>query len=443
MINEPIIALATPPLKSALAVIRLSGEGVFAITDRFFSRPVSALKERSVLPGTFSFEGSPIDQIVLLAYPGPHTMTGEDVVEICCHGSMVIVSEIVKAYLSCGVRYATAGEFTSRAFYHGKMDLVEAEAVNDLINATTAEAKNAALLSLNGQVSPIVQTLKDDISALLALVEVGIDFPEYDEEEKIDGQKLMDGCLRIRALLRDLVQKGEQSRVYREGVNLALVGKPNVGKSSLLNALLEQNKAIVSDVPGTTRDVVEGSLSIQGIPVRLLDTAGIRESEDLIERLGVEKSKESIQEADLVLFVREAGKELDDEERSLQKLVEGKRVLTVFNKTDLYQWQEENGIYVSAISGDVRALKDAIVKAWGVEENAYKVPSFGNARELGILKRIDAEIAEVIEGVENGVLLDLLSAILQNAYNDVRELLGEDATHDLTDEIFSRFCVGK
>ena len=174
-----------------------------------------------------------------------------------------------------------------------------------------------------------------------------------------------------------------------------------------------------------------------------MDTAGIRESEDLIERLGVEKSKESIQEADLVLFVREAGKELDEEERSLQKLVEGKPLLTVFNKTDLHQQQEENGIYVSAVSGDVQALKDAIVKALGVEENAYKVPSFGNARELGILKRIDAEIAEVIEGVENGVLLDLLSAILQNAYNDVRELLGEDATHDLTDEIFSRFCVGK
>ncbi len=443
MINEPIVALATPSLKSALAVIRLSGEGVFAYTDRFFSRPVSNLKERTVLPGTFSFEGNPIDQIVLLAYPGPNSMTGEDVVEICCHGSMVIVNEIMKAYLSCGVRYATAGEFTSRAFYHGKMDLVEAEAVNDLINATTAEAKNAALLSLGGKVSPLVKTLKDDISALLALVEVGIDFPEYDEEEKIDGEKLMDGCLRIRALLHDLVRQGEQSRVYREGVNLALVGKPNVGKSSLLNALLQQNKAIVSNIPGTTRDVVEGNLSIQGIPVRLLDTAGIHESEDAIERLGIEKSKESIEEADLILFIREAGTEIDEEERSLQRLVEGKPVLTVFNKTDLRKNEGKPGIYVSAISGDVDALKDAIVKALGVEENAYKIPSFGNARELGILKRIDAEIAEVIEGVENGVLLDLLSAILQNAYNDVRELLGEDATHDLTDEIFSRFCVGK
>lgn len=443
MINEPIVALATPPLKSALAVIRLSGEDVFAYTDRFFSRSVSSLKERTVLPGTFSFEGNPIDQIVLLAYPGPNSMTGEDVVEICCHGSMVIVNEIVKAYLSCGVRYAAAGEFTSRAFYHGKMDLVEAEAVNDLINATTAEAKNAALLSLGGKVSPLVKTLKDDISALLALVEVGIDFPEYDEEEKIDGEKLMDGCLRIRALLYDLVRQGEQSRVYREGVNLALVGKPNVGKSSLLNALLQQNKAIVSNIPGTTRDVVEGNLSIQGIPIRLLDTAGIHESEDAIERLGIEKSKESIEEADLILFIREAGTELDEEERSLKRLVVGKPVLTVFNKTDLHKNEGEPGIYVSAISGNVDVLKDAIVKALGVEENAYKIPSFGNARELGILKRIDAAIAEVIEGVENGVLLDLLSAILQNAYNDVRELLGEDATHDLTDEIFSRFCVGK
>lgn len=443
MLHEPIIALATPPFKGALALIRLSGEGVFEITERFFSKPIQSLTKQTLVYGDFSKEGHLIDQVVLLLYPRPHSMTGEDVVEISCHGSMVIVNEIIEAYLSCGVRYATRGEFTSRAFYAGKMDLVEAEAVNDVINATTREAKNIALLSLSGKTGKLVAPLKEEIASLLALIEVGIDFPEYDEEEKADSEKLHQGVGSLRKKLSILIARGEEGKVYRNGVKVAIIGKPNVGKSSLLNALLEQDKAIVSSVPGTTRDVVEGDLSIKGVPIHLLDTAGIRDAEDAIERLGVERSKKSIEESDLVLFVTEAGKELDEEEKGLLELIGDKDCIYVENKADLQKGNKEGAILLSAIQGNVDSLKEAIFDKLGLSENAYEIPSLSNARELALLRKIDNDLKEVEENIGQGLPLDLLSASLLSAYNEARQLLGEDATQDLTDEIFSRFCVGK
>lgn len=441
--NEPIIALATPPLKSALAMIRASGEGILEITDSLFSKPVSNLKTRSLLYGTLSDQGQAMDEVVLLVYPKPHTMTGEDIVEICCHGSMVIVNQIVEAYLSRGVRYATGGEFSARAFYNGKMDLIEAEAVQDLINATTVESKNVALLSLSGQTSKSIGPLKEEIGALLGLVEVGIDFPEYDEEEAATNQGIAAGCHAIRERISTLLKQGEEGRMIREGVKLALVGKPNVGKSSLLNALLQKEKAIVSDIPGTTRDVVEGDLSINGIPVHLMDTAGIRESNDAIEQLGVKRSLSSIEEADLVLFVHDASTNYDEEERELLKSVENKPYLIVNNKADLIAEKNDGEIEVSALHNDIGALKKAIVEKLGIHDSAYHTPSLSSARELALLRLVDSDLKEAEEGANNGLSVDLLSVSLQEAYNHVRELLGEDATHDLTDEIFSRFCVGK
>ncbi|MDY5441598.1 MAG: tRNA uridine-5-carboxymethylaminomethyl(34) synthesis GTPase MnmE [Candidatus Enteromonas sp.] len=443
MINEPIIALATPPLKSALAVIRLTGEGVFELTDTLFSKKVSGVNSRSVLVGNLSIEGRLIDEVVLLVYPGPNSMTGEDVVEICCHGSMVIVNEIIEAYLSKGVRYATAGEFSSRAFYHGKMDLIEAEAVNDLINATTKEAKNVALLSLSGKTSELVGPLREEISSLLALVEVGIDFPEYDEEETATGEVIVESCKKIRARLERLIAEGEQGKVYQDGVRVAIVGEPNVGKSSILNALLEQDKAIVSSIPGTTRDVVEGQISIHGVPVFLWDTAGIRSSDDELEQLGVERTKKSIEEADLVLFVTVNGAPSNQKERELLQSVSGKPVLRVYNKSDLNDAPASDGVTISAKEKDVEALKEAMFELLGISPSACQIPSLNNARELAILRQIEEDIAFVERSAAEGEAIDLLSVYLQSAYNKTRELLGEDITHDLTDEIFSRFCVGK
>lgn len=444
MFEKTIIALATPPLHSALALIRVSGKDAFAITNSLFSRQISSESGRAIYYGMlFDNDRNPIDLVVILAYPEPNTMTGENVIEISCHGSQVIVNQIIEAYLSKGAVYATRGEFSSRAFYNGKMDLIEAEAVNDLISATTKEAKNLALLSVSGETSKLVLPLKDEVASLLAFLEVGIDFPEYDEEEEISHERILLTCKETRHRIASLIKQGQQGKLYRDGVKIALVGAPNVGKSSLLNALLKQNKAIVSEIPGTTRDVVEGAISIDGIPVQLLDTAGIHETNDRLEQMGVDRSKMAIEEADLVLFIHDASINDVQEEKELLSLLEGKDVIHVYNKMDLLDSYSKERIYITANEGKIDALIKAVKAHLGIEENAYRLPSLSSARELGLLRQIDEALMKAQEDAEQGCTLDLISVSLQEAYRLIRMLLGEEPSQDLEDEIFSRFCVGK
>ncbi len=437
--NSVIVALATPPMNGALALIRSSGNGVFEMVSSLFNKEFAPVKEKKMVFGTFGTKEKPIDQVVLLLYPGPNTTTGEDVVEITCHGSMVIVEEIIAAFLAKGAKYASRGEFSSRAFYNGKMDLIEAEAINDLINATTVEAKNLALLSLSGETSKLIVPLKEKISSLLASLEVGIDYPEYEDIEELTQAQVGEECRKIRQMLRGLIETGTEGELIRKGVSVAIVGEPNVGKSSILNALLQKEKAIVSSVPGTTRDVVEGDISIHGVPIHLLDTAGIRESSDQIESLGIEKSKKSIEEADVVVLVRDPSTKEDE----FLPLCKGKCIIRVLNKSDLLSEKEDGFVLVSAANGEIEPLKEAIYQSLHLSESSFLTPSFSNARELGILKEIDFDLAQCEEDAANQLPVDLLSVHLQSAYNHIRELLGEDPTHDLTDEIFSRFCVGK
>lgn len=441
--NKPIVALATPPLNSALAVIRASGDGVFAIADDIFSKKVSETTSRTAYVGYLKDGERTIDQVVLLAYPSPNSVTGEDVVEISCHGSMLIVSEIIEAFLSRGARYASRGEFTSRAFYSGKMDLIEAEAVNDIINATTRESKNLALLSLEGKTSKLVAPLKEKIASLLALLEVNIDYPEYTDIEEANSGKIEDEASKIREDLSALIAQGEQGKVIRQGVKTAIVGAPNAGKSSVLNALLEQEKAIVSPIPGTTRDVVEGDISIKGIPFHLLDTAGIREAEDAIESIGVERSKKAIDEADLVVLIVDAARGLQQSDEEILSQAKGKKTVVCYNKSDLINNKDEGRVLTCAKNGDVEELKNALFDCLGIGESSFLTPSFGNERELGLLREIDGYLKETVDGAKEGLSPDLLSVMLQEAYNASRKLLGEEPTQDLSEEIFSRFCVGK
>ena len=441
--NEPIIALATPPLNGALALLRCSGSDVFKIADELFSKKVSDISSRSILIGTLKDGEKEIDQAVLLVYPAPNTMTGENVLEICCHGSMLIVNEIVQAFVSRGARYATRGEFSSRAFYNGKIDLIQAEAINDLINATTAESKNLALLSLKGETSKLVTPLKDEIASLLALLEVNIDYPEYTDIEVANSSLIQEKAGEIRRHLSSLIQQGQEGKIIREGIKVALVGAPNAGKSSLLNALLKTDKAIVSSIPGTTRDVVEGELSIKGVPLHLLDTAGIRSSEDEIESLGVERSKKAILEADLVILIVDSLRGLTEEDEEILKKAEGKKAIVCYNKSDLLNHKEPGRIYCSALHQDVDQLKDAIFLSLSLSDSSYRTPSFSNARELGLLRKIDGLMKDTIEDAKKGLPADLISIPLQEAYRCAQRLLGSDFSQDLSDEIFSRFCVGK
>lgn len=438
-----IVALATAPLKSALHLIRVSGDDAFSLTDEIFTHKVSGLKKRSVFVGNIHENDEIIDSVVLIAYPSPHTMTGENVVEITCHGSVLIANEIIECYLKRGATYATRGEFSMRAFYNGKMDLIEAESVNDLINATTKEAKNLSLLSLLGKTSSLIAPLKKSLADLLALIEVNIDYPEYEDVEQANVETILTAIKPIREQVKKLIANGEEGIIIRQGVKIAIVGEPNVGKSSLLNAILHEDKAIVSNIPGTTRDVVEGEINLKGIPVRFLDTAGIREEGDTLENLGIIKSQKMIKEADLIVLLLDATKGLQEEDKRILEFAKGKKTIVAYNKCDLTQKRKEEGVYISALKGETQPLLDKIYEILGITSEAYTNPSLSNVRELGLLRKIDNCLAEAEKDCEEKLPIDLISVNLSASYNAARELLGEEVTTDLTDEIFSRFCVGK
>ena len=436
---EPIIALATPPLKSALALIRVSGDGCFDIASKLSGKTIGSSPDRELLHAKLSYDGKQLDDVMLLVYPKSKSMTGEEVVEVSCHGSMLIANQIIDAFIALGARYAKRGEFTMRSYLNGKMGLVEAESVNDLINAPTELAKDLALKSLNGEASQRFAPIKDRISALLATIETSIDFPEYKDTADLAVSSVLCESRKIKEDLSSLIKDSEDGRYVKEGVKVAILGEPNVGKSSLLNALLGEQKAIVTPIPGTTRDVVEGELSIHGTPIKLLDTAGLRESDDEVEK--IRKSVEAVEECDLAILLIDQDT-TEEQIESLKRLSSGKKTLLVYNKTDISK-APENCVGISAKEGDVNALKEAIFSCLSLSPASLSAASLSSKRQLSLLKRIDADLSSAIEGAESEQTLDLVSIPLLDAYNACRELLGLDPTLDLQDEIFSRFCVGK
>ena len=363
-------------------------------------------------------------------------------VEISSHGSMIIVKEILTHFYALGIRQAVNGEFSSRAFYNGKVDLVEAEAINDMINATTKESKNLALLSLKGDTSKLIFPILNWIDETLATLEVNIDYPEYTDIEETNFKEIKVQIEEKISDLKKLIKEGNQGKIIRNGIKIALIGEPNVGKSSLLNALLNEDKAIVSHIPGTTRDVVEGDLSLNGIPLHLLDTAGIRESDDYVETLGILKSRKSIEEADLVIWLSDASNK-EENQNAFEEVCKGKKLIHVFNKSDLIEGKDDGKLYVSAAKNDIEPLKKAIIDILGLDDSSFETPSFSNARELSLLEKIKITLEECKDSIENGMTSDLISASLQEARLYGKELIGQDVSMDLSDEIFSRFCVGK
>ena len=435
---ETIVALATPAAKSALAIIRMSGDDCFKIASNVFTKDLTGEKEKGIHYGFIMDGVKKIDQVVLLVYVAPHSFTGENSIEIISHGSMLIVNQIIALLLKNGARMATNGEFSSRAFLNGKIDLVQAEAINDMINATTIEAKDLSMVSLVGETSKLFKPIKDKIGEILAHIEVNIDYPEYEDIEVTSKEEILEKCGEILGNIDVLIKDGEKNRIYNEGVKVAIVGKPNVGKSSLLNALIKEDKAIVTSIAGTTRDVVEGDFNLSGVPVHLFDTAGIRDSEDLIEQIGIDKAKKAVENADLVLFVvDETG--IDDE---LYSLIKNQKHIIVTNKADLINNKKDNSLYISAKNNDISALLNKIKDELNIGDVVIK-PTFNNVRQLGILKQMSFYLNNAIQDTNNDQPIDLISVNIMAAYNCALDLLGENNKNDLTDEIFSRFCVGK
>lgn len=438
---ETIVALATAPIKSALSIVRLSGDDVFDVVSKCFSKDLRGIKERTIVYGSVINDGEKIDEVVLLAYKGPKSFTGEDSVEIICHGSPLVSKQIIEACIKNGARMATNGEFSSRAYMHNKIDLVQAEAINDVVNATTKEAKRLNLLSLDGKTSNLIRPIKTRIADILSLIEVNIDYPEYEDIEVANKDKIVSVVDELVPQIDSLLADGEKAKIINEGVKVALVGKPNVGKSSLLNAILGEDRAIVTDIAGTTRDVVEGHANIDGVVLHLFDTAGIRDSEDKIESIGIERSKKTIREADIVVVVLDSSRELDDEDKQILEYAKEYNPIVVYNKDD--DSKQDGKLSISALNNQIEPLLKAIKERIGIDEKSFSKPALNNARQLGLLSKAKESLLTAKQDALNDLTVDLISTSLFDAYTAILEILGEANQLDLSKEIFSRFCVGK
>jgi tRNA modification GTPase len=441
---ETIVALATPPMRSALAIVRLSGEDCFKLVSKFFSSDLNNVITNGIHHG-FVLDGKEtVDEVVLLTYKGPHSYTGEDSVEIMTHGSPLITNKVIELALKNGARLAEHGEFTSRAYMHGKMDLVQAESINDLINAESEESKKISMMSLKGETSELIKPLKTSLGDLLSLIEVNINYPEYTDIEEANQEKVINVCNENIKYINQLIVDGKKGKIIKDGINIAIVGKPNVGKSSILNALLGEEKAIVTNIKGTTRDVVEGKFILNGVLINLYDTAGIRESNDIIEEKGILKSEETLKKADIVLAVFDSTS-FDDEDKRIIDLIKYKERIIVYNKKDLISKNSEkkDTLYISALNKDIEPLKDKIVSILGLKKENYDNPSINNTREIGILENIKVSLNKALTDAKNNVPIDLINVSIQDAYLKVLSLTGEDHDFDIANEIFSRFCLGK
>ena len=456
-----IVALSTPVGTGGVAVIRMTGSQAFEIADKVFvsafGKKLSKAESHKALYGWIvepSDREEKIDEVLALVMRAPRTFTGEDTVEINCHGGMYICNRIIQALIAAGAQMAEPGEFSKRAFLNGRMDLTKAEAVMDMISAQTSYSLKAAVNQLGGNLADKIDQLRSKLIDTIVSMEVNIDYPEYDVPE-ISDEEVHENCLVVREEVQQLLSTAESGRMLRQGVKVAIVGKPNVGKSSLLNMLLREQRAIVTSIPGTTRDVLEETLDLGGIPIRIMDTAGIRETEDIVEKIGVERAFASIEESDLALFVLDATRDIEPEEQELFERVKDRQYLVVLNKTDA-GWQSKDSILTALPDVDPeRFLEISAKEQLGMEALTEQIkrlffggdilvsdrPMVANMRQKQALMRADEALARVIDGY--GFEQDLLIIDIRQAWDFLGEVSGRSTQEDVIGEIFSRFCLGK
>ena len=439
---ETIVALATAPLKSALSIVRLSGDDCFFVVNKIFSKDLTKYTKNSIIHGKIIDGTETVDYVVLLLYIAPHSFTGENSVEIISHGSPIIFNKIIDLCIKSGARLATGGEFSSRAYFHGKMNLMEAESINDLINAESEESKKISMMALEGKTSLLIEPIKTKLGDLLSNIEVNIDYPEYLDIEEANNEKIVEFCRDILKYIDELIKNGNEGNIIKDGIKVAIVGKPNVGKSSILNALLNEEKAIVTNIKGTTRDIVEGKINLNGVIINLFDTAGIRESSDVVEEIGIKKSIEKLNDSDIVLCVFDSAN-FDNEDKEILELVKNKKHIIVYNKSDLIKEKVADNLYISALNKDIEPLKNKILEILDLKKENYENPSIANVRELGLLKNIKEILKNVLRDTENDVPIDIINSEIKEAYLKTLSITGEDFDFDISKEIFSRFCVGK
>lgn len=458
---DTIAAISTPMGEGAIAIVRLSGDEAVAIADRVFHTP--SRKKLSTQPShTIHYghlkepeSGEVVEEVMLSMMKGPKTFTREDVVEINCHGGIVSVNRVLQLVLKNGARLAEPGEFTKRAFLNGRIDLSQAEAVMDLIRAKTDRAMNVALGQMDGKLSRLIGELRQALLETLAQVEVNIDYPEYDDVEEMTIPLMLEKSTWVMKEIEKLLQTSSQGKILREGLSTVILGRPNVGKSSLLNSLVQENKAIVTDVAGTTRDIIEEYVNVRGVPLRLVDTAGIRETEDIVERIGVERSRQVLKEADLILLVVNYGDELTEEDERLFETIQNMDYIVVVNKTDLSQ--QIDLARVQALAGNRKVVTTSLLKEEGVTEleeaiaalffegslEAGDMTYVSNARHIALLHQAHSTIKDAIEAAHAGVPVDMIQIDVTRTWELLGEIIGDTVQESLINQLFSQFCLGK
>ena len=441
MFNDTIAAIATANATGAVSVIRISGDEAISIASSLIGKDLSNKEGYTITYGTIKENGESIDDVLVSVFRAPRSYTGEDVIEIGCHGGLYITRKILSLVIGNGARMARRGEFTERAFLNGKMDLAQAEGVNDLINASDEVNAKSAIHSLKGSVSKILKPLEEDLTQIISNIEVNIDYPEYDDVRQLTEEEILPMTEKWLVDIHKVIIEAQKAVNIREGIDTVILGRPNVGKSSLLNALLEEDKAIVTDIAGTTRDIVEGTVRLDGITLNLIDTAGIHEANDIVEKIGIDKSLQALDKAELVIVVLDGSQELTEEDHELLTMTENKNRIIAYNKNDKSFIHE--GISISAINGDVEALTNAIKEKYENELYLANTDTLNNERQIGLALQAETSMKNAIQTLKDGMELDLVTIDLEKAWTSLKEITGKVGKEDLLDEIFSRFCLGK
>ncbi|HDM3050737.1 TPA: tRNA uridine-5-carboxymethylaminomethyl(34) synthesis GTPase MnmE [Staphylococcus aureus] len=456
---DTITSISTPMGEGAIGIVRLSGPQAVEIADKLYKGKhlLNDVPSHTINYGHIIDPESKevVEEVMVSVLRAPKTFTREDIIEINCHGGILTINRVLELTMTYGARMAEPGEFTKRAFLNGRIDLSQAEAVMDFIRSKTDRASKVAMNQIEGRLSDLIKKQRQSILEILAQVEVNIDYPEYDDVEDATTEFLLEQSKEIKQEINRLLDTGAQGKIMREGLSTVIVGKPNVGKSSMLNNLIQDNKAIVTEVAGTTRDVLEEYVNVRGVPLRVVDTAGIRETEDIVEKIGVERSRKALSQADLILFVLNNNEALTQEDYTLYEVVKNEDVIVIVNKMDLEQNIDINE--VKDMIGDTPLIQTSMLKQEGIDELEIQIRDlfFGgevqnqdmtyvsNSRHISLLKQARQTIQDAIDAAESGVPMDMVQIDLTRTWEILGEIIGETASDELIDQLFSQFCLGK
>lgn len=456
---DTITSISTPMGEGAIGIVRLSGPEAVEIGDKLYKgkKKLKDVPSHTINYGHIidSETDEVVEEVMISVLRAPKTFTREDIIEINCHGGILTINRILELTMTHGARMAEPGEYTKRAFLNGRIDLSQAEAVMDFIRSKTDRASKVAMNQIEGRLSDLIKRQRQSILEILAQVEVNIDYPEYDDVEDATTEFLLAQSKKIKNEINQLLETGTQGKIMREGLSTVIVGKPNVGKSSMLNNLIQDNKAIVTEVAGTTRDVLEEYVNVRGVPLRLVDTAGIRDTEDIVEKIGVERSRKALSEADLILFVLNNNEPLTEEDRTLYEVIKTEDAIVIVNKTDLERRLDIEE--VKTMIGDTPLIQTSMLKQEGIDELELQIRDlfFGgevqnqdmtyvsNSRHISLLKQARQTIQDAIDAAEAGIPMDMVQIDLTRTWEILGEIIGESASDELINQLFSQFCLGK